>query len=130
MPPCTRHSRPQTSRFRISSSCATRPGISSAVCISTSLRTARTRSHRSPSLLGKDALLDFSLEVSLDGECLSASEVRDLLKGADGLQLIRGRWVEVDQKKLGRLLKRFEAMGKAAQTGLPFNEGLRLLAGV
>lgn len=83
-----------------------------------------------PSLLGKDALLDFDMEVSLDGERLSAAEVRDLLKGADGLQLIRGRWVEVDKKKLGRLLKRFEAMEKAAQTGLPFNEALRLLAGV
>lgn len=85
---------------------------------------------RPPSLLGKDALLDFSMEVSLDGECLSAAEVRDLLKGADGLQLIRGRWVEVDNKKLSRLLKRFEAMEKAAQTGLPFNEALRLLAGI
>ncbi|KAA0997913.1 DEAD/DEAH box helicase [Paraburkholderia panacisoli] len=85
---------------------------------------------RPPSLLGKDALLDFSMEVSLDGERLSASEVRDLLKGADGLQLIRGRWVEVDNKKLSRLLKRFEAMEKAAKTGLPFNEALRLLAGV
>jgi superfamily II DNA or RNA helicase len=85
---------------------------------------------RPPSLLGKDALLDFSMEVSLDGEHLSASEVRDLLKGADGLQLIRGRWVEVDQKRLGRLLKRFEAMEEAAKAGLPFNEALRLLAGV
>ena len=85
---------------------------------------------RPPSLLGKDALLDFSMEVSLDGEHLSASEVRDLLQGADGLQLIRGRWVEVDQKRLGRLLKRFEAMEKAAKAGLPFNEALRLLAGV
>ena len=85
---------------------------------------------RPPSLLGKDALLDFSMEVSLDGEHLSVSEVRDLLKGADGLQLIRGRWVEVDQKRLGRLLKRFEAMEEAAKAGLPFNEALRLLAGV
>ena len=85
---------------------------------------------RPPSLLGKDALLDFSMEVSLDGEHLSASEVRDLLQRADGLQLIRGRWVEVDQKRLGRLLKRFEAMEKAAKAGLPFNEALRLLAGV
>ncbi|TCK35357.1 non-specific serine/threonine protein kinase [Paraburkholderia sp. BL8N3] len=85
---------------------------------------------RPPSLLGKEALLDFSMEVSLDGERLSASEVRDLLKGADGLQLIRGRWVELDNKKLSRLLKRFESMEKAARTGLPFNEALRLLAGV
>jgi superfamily II DNA or RNA helicase len=85
---------------------------------------------RPPSLVGKDALLDFSMEVSLDGECLNASEVRDLLKGADGLQLIRGRWVEIDKKKLSHLLKRFEAMEQASKTGLPFDEALRLLAGV
>ncbi len=85
---------------------------------------------RPPSLLGKEALLDFSMEVSLDGEHLSASEIKDLLRGAAGLQLIRGRWVEVDQKRLGRLLKQFEAMEEAAQAGLPFNEALRLLAGV
>jgi SNF2 family DNA or RNA helicase len=75
-------------------------------------------------------LLDFSMEVSLDGEHLSAAEIKDLLRGAAGLQLIRGRWVEVDQKRLGRLLKQFEAMEEAAQAGLPFNEALRLLAGV
>jgi superfamily II DNA or RNA helicase len=85
---------------------------------------------RPPSLLGKEALLDFSMEVSLDGEHLSAAEIKDLLRGAAGLQLIRGRWVEVDQKRLGRLLKQFEAMEEAAQAGLPFNEALRLLAGV
>ncbi|SOZ16382.1 DEAD/DEAH box helicase [Cupriavidus taiwanensis] len=85
---------------------------------------------QAPSLLGKDALLDFNMEVSLDGERLSAAEVKNLLKGADGLQLIRGRWIEVDKNKLGRLLKRFEAMEQAAQSGLPFNEALRLLAGV
>ncbi|MEX3791374.1 SNF2 helicase-associated domain-containing protein [Paraburkholderia sp. BR14374] len=51
-----------------------------------------------PSLVGKDALLDFNLAVSLAGEPLSPAEVRSLLKGADGVQWIRGRWIEVDQK--------------------------------
>ncbi|WP_353557368.1 DEAD/DEAH box helicase [Paraburkholderia terrae] len=83
-----------------------------------------------PSLLGKDALLDFRMEVSLDGEPLSPAEIRRLLKGADGLQWIRGRWVEVDTKKLGHVLQRFESLEKAAQSGLPLNDALRLLAGV
>ena len=65
---------------------------------------------RPPSLLGKDALLDFSMEVTLDGERLSAAEIRRSCPGADGLQLIRGRWVEVDRKKLSRLLERFQAI--------------------
>ncbi|MGF6547099.1 DEAD/DEAH box helicase [Paraburkholderia youngii] len=83
-----------------------------------------------PSLLGRQALLDFSMEVSLEGEPLGPAEIRELLKGADGLQWIRGRWIEVDTKKLGRLLQRFEGLERAAQEGLPLNDALRLLAGV
>ena len=84
---------------------------------------------RPPSLLGQEALLDFSMEVCLDGESLSAAELKALLKSGDGLQLIRGRWVEVDQKTIGRLLERFKTMTAAAQNGLPFAQAMRLLAG-
>jgi non-specific serine/threonine protein kinase len=85
---------------------------------------------RSPSLLGKDALLDFSMEVALDGERLSAAEVQALLSGGDGLQLLRGRWVEVDRRKLRHMLARFQAIEQAAaQQGLPFAEAMRLVAG-
>jgi len=84
---------------------------------------------RPPSLLGVGALLDFSMEVSLDGETLSAADITALLKGGDGLQLLRGRWVEVSKKSLERLLQRFEAIEKAATNGLPFAEALRLVAG-
>ena len=82
-----------------------------------------------PSMLGQDALLDFRMELSLDGEALSAAEVRQLLAGADGLQLIRGRWVEVDRQRLQRMLARFEAIEKAATGGLPFADAMRLLSG-
>ena len=83
-----------------------------------------------PSLLGMDALLDFSMEVTLDGERLSATEIESLMEGVDGLQLIRGRWVEVDRKKLGRLMERFQAIERtAAGSGLPFAEAMRLMAG-
>jgi non-specific serine/threonine protein kinase len=85
---------------------------------------------RPPSLLGLDALLDFSMEVTLDGERLSAAEIKALMQGMDGLQLIRGRWVEVDRKKLGRLLERFQAIEQSAtENGLSFAEAMRLMAG-
>lgn len=83
-----------------------------------------------PSLLGMESLLDFSMEVTLAGERLSAAEIKTLMKGADGLQLIRGQWVEVDHKKLGRLLERFQIIEQAAaDNGLPFAEAMRLMAG-
>lgn len=83
-----------------------------------------------PSLLGKDALLDFSLAVTLDGEHLSAADIKKLLAEGDGLQLMRGRWVEVDRKKLSRLLERFQVVEQAAAgSGLAFSEAMRLVAG-
>ena len=83
-----------------------------------------------PSLLGKDALLDFSLDVTLDGEHLSAADIKKLLAGGDGLQLMRGHWVEVDRKKLSRMLERFQVIEQAATNGgLAFSEAMRLVAG-
>ncbi len=86
---------------------------------------------RPPSLLGKDALLDFSMEVTLDGERLSAAEIKALLAGGNGLQLLRGRWVEVDSKKLRHMLERFQSIEQvAARSGLSYAEAMRLVAGV
>ena len=93
-------------------------------------RVKATVGGKAPSLLGRDALLDFSMELTLDGERLSAAEIRKLLAGADGLQLIRGHWVEVDSAKLSRMLERFQAIEEAAaKGGLAFAEAMRLVAG-
>jgi superfamily II DNA or RNA helicase len=83
-----------------------------------------------PSGLGRDALLDFRLEVVLDGERLTQSEVHELLSKSDGLALVRGRWVEIDAQKLSRTLARFaEIERKAAAQGVSFQEAMRLVAG-
>jgi superfamily II DNA or RNA helicase len=86
---------------------------------------------RVPSVLGKDALLDFQVELTLGEERLTAAEIRALLKGSDGLQFLRGRWVEVDRDKLKQLLDRFRKIETAAAGGgLPFADAMRLVAGV
>ncbi len=83
-----------------------------------------------PSVLGLDAMLDFEIAVTLDGERLDPGEIAALLHSVEGLQLIRGRWVEVDGKKLGRMVERFRAIeALAADHGLPFAEAMRLAAG-
>lgn len=85
---------------------------------------------RAPSGLGIDALLDFQMEVTLDGETLTVAEIAGLLAKSDGLALVRGRWVEVDRERLVRMLERFRAVERAArENGLPFGEAMRLLAG-
>ncbi len=83
-----------------------------------------------PSGLGKDALLDFQMAVVLDGEQLTAKEIRDLLAQSDGLALVRGRWVEVDHDRLQRMIHRFEQIETSAlEHGLAFGEAMRLVAG-
>jgi len=83
-----------------------------------------------PSGLGRDALLDFRLELVLDGEKLSQSEVGELLSKSEGLALVRGRWVEVDAERLNRTLARFgEIERRAAEQGISFQQAMRMLAG-
>lgn len=83
-----------------------------------------------PAGVGLDALLDFRMEVSLDGEALTAAEIKKLLAGSDGLALLRGRWVEIDHAKLGRMLDQFRQVEKAAAAGgINFVEAMRMLAG-
>ena len=84
---------------------------------------------KQPSLLGQDALLDFKLDVTLDGVHLSAADIEKLLAGGDGLQLMRGHWVEVDRKRLSRMLEQFQAIEQASTSGLSFSEAMRLVAG-
>jgi non-specific serine/threonine protein kinase len=84
---------------------------------------------KNPSLLGMDALLDFRMAVTLDGQPLSAEEIAALLAGKEGLQWIRGQWVEVDRKRLEGLIARFQGIEDAAADGLPFGQAMRLLAG-
>ena len=83
-----------------------------------------------PLQLGMRALLDFQMEVTLEGERLSAAEVKQLLAHSDGLVLIRGKWVEIDHDRLSRTLEQFEAVAhRAAKEGLSFGEAMRMVAG-
>jgi len=85
---------------------------------------------QAPSGLGQDALLDFRMEVTLDGERLTAAEIGELLAKSDGLALVRGRWVEADREQLSRMMEHFREVERtAAENGLGFREAMRLLAG-
>ncbi|MBI4265486.1 MAG: DEAD/DEAH box helicase, partial [Acidobacteria bacterium] len=83
-----------------------------------------------PSGLGTEALLDFKMGVSLDGEPLTEAEIAKLLAASNGLHLVRGRWVEVDGDKLRQMLDEFQLVeAAAAKGGLSFGEAMRLVAG-
>ena len=93
-------------------------------------RVTGTVGGKAPSGLGHDALLDFSMEVTLDGEPLTPTEVSELLAKSDGLALVRGQWIEVDRARLQGMLDRFGEVERAAlANGLSFGEAMRMVAG-
>lgn len=77
--------------------------------------------------MGLNTLLDFKLDVVIDGHALTAKELAELLAGEDGLVILRGQWVEIDREKLQQALDHWQAI--AAQGEISFTEGMRLLAG-
>jgi hypothetical protein len=85
---------------------------------------------KAPSGIGQEALLDFRMEVTLDGERLTEAEINQLLAKSDGLALVRGRWVEINREQLGRMVERFREIERTAtENGLAFGDAMRLLAG-
>lgn len=84
-----------------------------------------------PSASGLNGLLDFQVDVTLEGEPLTEEEIAALLAGTEALVLLRGQWVEVDRERLERAMRQFkEAETLAAESGLSFAEAMRMLAGV
>ncbi|NNM53067.1 MAG: DEAD/DEAH box helicase [Pseudomonadales bacterium] len=92
-------------------------------------KVAATIGTKNPSLLGMDTLLDFNMEITLDGQPLTSAEIQSLLSASAGLQWIRGQWVEVDRDRLTQLIARFQGIEDAAAEGLPLGHAMRLLAG-
>jgi non-specific serine/threonine protein kinase len=81
-------------------------------------------------LLGKDSLLDFDVQLSVEGESLTDSEFKAILQSASGLVLLKGKWVEVDRDKLQEVLAHWKKVqADAGSGGLSLLEGLRLLSG-
>ncbi len=77
-----------------------------------------------------DALLDFSVGVSLGGETLGEDEIARLLESSGGLIPLRGKWIEVDPEKLKQALEHWKEVERDVhREGISFFEGMRLLSG-
>ena len=85
---------------------------------------------KNPASIGVDAMLQFSVGMSLDGEALSSEEAAQLLEASGGLVPLRGKWVEVDREKLKEALAHWKDVEKdVRRDGISFFEGMRLLSG-
>jgi non-specific serine/threonine protein kinase len=93
-------------------------------------RVTATVGRREPSQAGLGGLLDFDMDVTVEGEPLSDREIAALLAGTETLVLLRGQWVEIDRERLDRAMQQFrDAQALAERDGLTFTEAMRLLAG-
>lgn len=61
-----------------------------------------------PSLLGLDSLLYTVPSLTVGGVPLSDEDIRLLLQQTEGLSFIKGRWIEVDHRRLRALLAQME----------------------
>ena len=72
---------------------------------------------KEPSRVGFDAIMDFDIRLSMGDEELSYEEMLQILNETEGLCLIKGKWVEVDKKKLKETLDAYQKALKLAEGG-------------
>jgi hypothetical protein len=83
-----------------------------------------------PSELGMDALLDFDVGLTLNGEQLTREEIQKVLQADQGLTLLKGAWVEVDKDQLRAALNQWDEVREQAKNGqLSFADAMRMLSG-
>ena len=81
-------------------------------------------------IMNKDGLLDFNIEMSLDGQPLTEEEWNIILNSTSGLALLKGKWVEVDRDKLKEVLDHWKKVqAETGSDGVSLLQGLRLLSG-
>ena len=67
------------------------PVIGGAASASGSISSSGGGAGRAPSVVGRDALLDFDMADTIEGAALTSREVEELLAGTEEMALIRGR---------------------------------------
>ncbi len=75
-------------------------------------------------------LWDFRASLALDGLDLSEEEWERVRNCETGLVLLRGKWVEVDSRRLSGLMADWSRIGYMYRQGVPLSAAMRLLAGV
>jgi len=63
---------------------------------------------KEPSRVGLDAIMDFSPSLKVGEEDLTEKELREFLAMAEGLVQYKGKWVEINKKKLEAVLNALE----------------------
>ena len=79
--------------------------------------------------IGLAEALDFNVSIAFQGEPLSKDELTQLMAAREGMTLLRGHWVQVDEQHLKQALDQWQTLKNQHASGLDFLSGLRLLSG-
>ena len=80
-----------------------------------------------PSMVGMEALLDFSPRLMIGDTEISEEEARRLLSESEGLAFLKNKWVAVDPEKLRQTLEAFEKANELySDEGITLLDALRL----
>ncbi len=79
-----------------------------------------------PSMVGINALLDFSPRLMVGEVEISREEARRLLNESEGLAFLKNKWVAVDPEKLRQTLEAFDKVGKLnGEEGISLPDAMR-----
>lgn len=80
-----------------------------------------------PSMVGMDALLDFSPSLMIGDTEITEEEARRLLQESEGLAFLKNKWVAVDQEKLKQTLDAYEkARELNSEEGVTLQDAMRI----
>ena len=73
-----------------------------------SVRVSVAVGEKEPSKVGLDAIMDFSPSLNIGDEKITEQELRSFLDMAEGLVQYKGKWVEINKRKLEDILQAFD----------------------
>lgn len=92
-----------------------------------SLKLSLSVGNKRKSKVGLDALVDFEPSLEIDGEEVSEEQLRQFLEMAEGLVLYKGKWIEINKRRLSAALKALERARQMSEDGvLSLAEAMRL----
>lgn len=92
-----------------------------------SLRISVTVGEKEPARVGLDAIMDYTPTLMIGEEELTEYELKQFLSMAEGLVLYKGKWVEINKKKLEKVLHAFHKAKKLAdKEQLSLSDAMRL----
>jgi non-specific serine/threonine protein kinase len=91
------------------------------------LRLSVTVGNDEPSKVGLNAIMDFNPSLYIGEEKLTEKELKEFLTMAEGLIQYKGKWIEIDKKRLEAALEAFQKVKTLSKhNDISLNEALRM----